>query len=81
MNCTEFNSRDLDPFINNDRPASYKAAGHRSRNSQTATSTRRLLLHSNPHIARAITLSAATFKQKEIGGGYIPPMSGLLTEK
>ena len=35
----------------------------------------------NPHIARAITLIATTYKQKEIEGNYFPPMHGLFTKK
>jgi len=45
----------LDPFINinTDRPASYKAAG-RGISADCNWSTRRLLLHSIPNIAREI---------------------------
>jgi len=47
--------RVLDLFINTDHPASYKAAGHRSRYfGRLHCSPRHLLLHMIPQIARAI---------------------------
>jgi len=73
----------LDPFISTDNSASYKAAGHCSSYfcrlplEQKAST----LALDHTHCSRDKTLSAATYKQKEIEGDYIPSLPGLLTEK
>jgi hypothetical protein len=48
---------------------------------QNAATTDQRLLHSNPNIARAITLRATKSKQKEIRRKILPPMLSLLTKK
>ena len=60
-------------FSFTDRPASLKAAGHRSRYFCRLQGRYTLLAR--------LTFSATTYKQKEVEGNYIPPMSGLLTKK
>jgi hypothetical protein len=59
----------LDLFINTDRPASYKAAGHRSRYFC------KLQLE---HMVSALAFDPPHFS-KEIGD-HIPPIPGLFTE-
>jgi hypothetical protein len=73
----------LDPFINinTERPASKLLVTIQDALADCNCSTKRLLLHSIPHIAHVITLTATTYKRKEIEEDYIPPMPGLLTEK
>ena len=64
-----------------DRPASFKAVGHRSRYfcRQLEHKAATLALMA-PHIARAIN-RATTFKQKEIERNRLPPTPVLLTKK
>ena len=81
----EFKSRSVGPFITTltDRPASFKAACHRPRQSADSNcSTRQLhIALITPHIAHAINFRTTTYKQKEIEGNYLPATPGLLTKK
>ena len=65
-----------------DRPASFKAAGHRD-NLQTKTGAQGSYsyTHDPTHLLARQTFSATTYKQKEIEGNCLLPTPDLLTKK
>jgi len=86
LNCIGENSHQRVsslPLTLTDRPASFSVA-----QSLFEIHNRLQLEHKaatvtdvNSHIARVITLSVTSYKQKEIEGNYIPHMPVLLTKK